>query len=892
MSDENIIDNDNENDSDNENEVILSGENQEKIFHQDIRELVKQKYLDYAMSVIVDRALPDVRDGLKPVHRRILYAMNELGIVPTESYKKSARVIGEVIGKYHPHGDTSVYDAMVRLGQPFSMRAMLVDGQGNYGSIDGDNPAAMRYTETRMHKNSKVMFQDIEFNTVDYRPNYDGSEKEPVVLPLRFPNLVINGVQGIAVGMASNIPPHNPIEALECVKKMVENIVNGKEHDIEELMKIMPAPDFPTGGVVHGVKNMIGAWTVGRASMKLRAKWHEEESNGKTAIIIDQIPYQVNKNKLVVRLVEITEPNNDKNSPNFGKSLVDGVYEARDESDKDGIRIAIYLKPEADAEIVFNQLLKYSQLEESINYNATVLVDNKPRVIGLLEMLTHFINHRLEVIIRRTESKNKKASEKLHLLDGLMKAIDPKNIERVIELIRQAKNPAEAKQSLIAFLNIDEEQSTAILDLKLQRLTSMQLDDMLIEYNEIKLAVEDYNDILNNEIRRYSIVVEESDEQITRFVAVKEKDSFYGVPHPYRQRLTEHRFEIIKNDMAALTKEEECTIMYSASGYISRVSLEEFESQNRGTRGKKKMKLKKEDSIAVSINCHSHSNLMFITNKGKAYSVMAYDLPSGEKGRHINNVLDSLEDKETIIRMLAVDIESETESLVMITKQGKVKMTKVSEYQSSKRKGGVIGIKLQDKDSIVFAGVCKDDDQVLMLNSNSKSIRFPVSDLRKLSRNSLGVTGMNIDDKETIIGGAIVADDDGYMVCISDNGLVKVTEMSQYRIQNRGGKGLRAMKANERSGKLFAALFTKELDVDLITTTKSGMNNRISLSNINVTSRNTTGVSLVKLEDDDQLISVFVVEHEEFEEVSEDADVTVIDGEEVVVSNEEGPVSE
>lgn len=889
MSNDIIDNNDNENDNDYEHEAMLNAENKEKILHEDIRDLVKQKYLDYAMSVIVDRALPDVRDGLKPVHRRILHAMNELKIFPEEAYKKSARVIGEVIGKYHPHGDTSVYDAMVRLAQPFSMRTMLIDGQGNYGSIDGDNPAAMRYTETRMHKNGRSMFQDIEFNTVDYRPNYDGSEQEPVVLPLRFPNLVINGVQGIAVGMASNIPPHNPIEALDCVKKMVENIVNGKEHDIEELMKIMPAPDFPTGGIVHGAKNMIGAWTVGRASMKLRAKWHEEETNGKSAIIIDQIPYQVNKNKLVVRLVEITEPNNDKNSPNFGKSLVEGVVEALDESDKDGIRIAIYLKPDADAEIVFNQLLKYSQLEESINYNSTVLVDNKPRVIGLLDMFTHFINHRLEVIIRRTETKNKKASERLHLLDGLMKAIDPKNIDRVIELIRQAKTPADAKQNLISFLIIDEDQASAILDLKLQRLTGMQLDDMLEEHAAIKAAVEDYNDILNNEVRRYSIIVEESDEQITRFIAAKEKDSFYGVPHPYRQRLTEHRYEIIKNDMAALTKEEECTIMYSASGYITRVSLEEFESQNRGTRGKKRMKLKKEDSITESINCHSHSNLMFITNKGKTYSVMAYDIPSGEKGRHINNVLDSLEDKETIIRMLAVDIESENESLVMMTKQGKVKMTEVSEYQSSKRKGGVIGIKLQEKDSIVFAGVCKDTDQVLMLNSSNKSIRFPVADLRKLSRNSLGVTGMNLDDKETIIGGAIVGGDDGYMVCISDNGLVKVTEMNQYRIQNRGGKGLRAMKANERSGKLFAALFTKELDVDLITTTRSGMNNRISLANINVTSRNTTGVSLVKLEDDDQLVSVFVVEHEEFDDVVEDTELS-LDGEAVI--NEEGSVSE
>jgi len=859
--------NENENENVNDNE-----ENQEKILHQDIRDLVKQKYLDYAMSVIVDRALPDIRDGLKPVHRRILHAMEGLNIMPGGAYKKSARVIGEVIGKFHPHGDTSVYDAMVRLAQPFSMRAMLIDGQGNYGSIDGDGAAAMRYTETRLHKNGASMFEDIQLNTVNYRPNYDGAETEPEVLPLRFPNLVINGVQGIAVGMASNIPPHNPIEALECVKKMVEDRVNGKQHDLEELMRIMPAPDFPTGGIVHGVKNMAQAWISGRAGMKLRARWREETIEGRSVIIIDQLPYQVNKAKLYTRIVEITEPNNDKNSLNFGKCIVDGVYEAIDESDKDGIRLAIYLKHDADAEIVFNQLLKYSQLEESINYNATVLIDNKPKVVGIMEMFEHFINHRLEVITRRTITRNEKAKARLHILEGLMKAIDPKNIDKVIDLIRKSSNPADAKIVLCELLVIDDIQASAILDLRLQKLTGMQLDEMKVEFEEIKAAVEDYNDILDNELRRYSIIVEESDEQITRFAAVKEKDSFYGTPHPYRVRLTDFRHEIIKNDLAALTKEEACTIMYSASGYVSRVALDEFESQNRGTRGKKKMKLKKEDSITVSITCHSHSNLMFISDKGKTYSIMAYDIPVGEKGRHINNILDSLEDKEKIIQMLSLDLEDSEKSLVMVTQQGKVKMTAIEEYQSSRRKGGVIGIKLQEKDKIVFAGACGDEEQILLLNSSSKSIRFPVSDLRKLSRNSLGVTGMNIDDKETIIGGSVVSDDDGYMVCVSENGLIKVTSMNQYRIQNRGGKGLRAMKSNERSGKLFAALFAKDLDVDLITTTKNGMNNRISLAKINVTSRNTTGVNLVKLEDDDQLVSIFVVEHEEFDETLVDVE--------------------
>jgi DNA gyrase subunit A len=845
-------------------------ENKEHIKNQDIRDVIKQKYLDYSMSVIVDRALPDIRDGLKPVHRRILFSMYDLDIKPNGPYKKSARVVGDVIGKYHPHGDSSVYDAKVRLAQPFSMRALLVDGQGNYGSIDGDNAAAMRYTETRLHKNSMALFSDIEHNTVNYRPNYDGSEYEPEVLPLRFPNLVINGVQGIAVGMASKIPPHNPIEALECVKKIAENLMTGQPHVIEDLMKIMPAPDFPTGGIIHGAKNMYDAWTTGRANMKLRARWHEEEIDRQTVLVIDQIPYQVNKLNLIERLIEITLPNQDKDSPNFGKSIVDGVEYVREESDKNGIRIAIYLKRDAEAEIVFNTLAKYSSLEESINYNSTVLVNNRPKVVGLLEMFESFINHRLEVILRRTTTLNNKASARLHILEGLMKAVDPKNIERVIEIVRQSTSPADAKFGLITFLAIDDIQAAAILDLRLQKLTSMQLSEMAVEFEEIKITVADYNDILNNVDRRFNIVIEESDEQITRFATAKEKESFYGNVYAYKDRLSDFHYDIIKNDLAALTKEEECTIMYSSSGYISRVSLDEFESQNRGTRGKKKMKLKKEDSIAVSIQCHSHSSLMFITNKGKAYTINAYELPSGEKGRHINNVLDSLDDNEVVIKMLAVDFEKEDTSLIMVTKDGKAKMTALSEYQSSMRKGGIIGIKLLEGDSIVFAGVCSDDDQLLMLNNSNKSIRFPVTELRKLSRNSMGVTGMKLDNKEKIIGGSIVNDDNGYMVCVSENGLIKITEMSQYRIQGRGGKGLRAMKSNERSGSLFAALFTSELDVDLITTTKSGMNNRISLSNINVTSRNTTGVSLVKLEDKDQLVSIFVVDHEEFEENEED----------------------
>lgn len=853
----------------------------EKIHLTDIRDLVRHKYLNYAMSVIVERALPDIRDGLKPVHRRILHSMNELGIKHNSSYKKSARVVGDVIGKYHPHGDSSVYEAGVRMAQAFSMRALLIDGQGNFGSIDGDNAAAMRYTELRMHKIGQSMFSDIDCDTVDYRQNYDGNEKEPTVLPLRFPNLLVNGVQGIAVAMASNIPPHNPIESLECVKKMIENKLMNQPQTIEELMEIMPAPDFPTGGIIHGAKDMINAWTHGRAKMKLRAKWHEEEIEGLTAIVIDQIPYQVNKARLYQKIVELSIPNNDKNSPLFGRCKIDGIYEAIDESDKDGIRLVIYLKPEADAEIVFNQFLKETDLEVSINYNSTVLIDDKPRVVGLLEILERFIDHRMDVVTRRTKFLLNKASARLHILEALMKAVNPDNLDKVIALIKGSSNTQEARASLISFLIVDEEQANAILDLKLQKLTGMQLEDMTEEYEKFRLAVEEYKSILDSEEIRYNIIIEETEEQITEFAAIKEKAAFYGVIYPYRQRLSDVKLEIIKNDLAALTKEEECTIMYSTSGYISRVSLEDFESQNRGTRGKRKMKLKKEDCISKSINCHSHSSLMFISNKGKAYSVMAYDIPSGEKGRHINNILENLAIDEKIIQMIEVDFEQKDKSLVMVTRKGKVKRSEIVEYLSSRRKGGVIGINLQENDDIVFAGICSDEDQLIMQNTSNKTIRFEISSLRKLSRNSMGVTGMDIDKDQFIIGGAIVHGEDGYMVCVSENGLIKITEIKQYRTQKRGGKGLRAMKSNERSGDLFAALFTTNLDVDLLTTTKNGMNNRISLSNINVTSRNTTGVSLVKLEKNDNLVSIFIVEKEDIEECDLD-----LNPEDVIVKEE------
>ena len=829
------------------------------IVNEDIRTIAQKKYLDYSMSVIVDRALPDVRDGLKPVHRRILYSMQQMGIKSTGPYKKSARVVGDVIGKYHPHGDSSVYDAMVRMAQPFSMRVLLVDGQGNFGSIDGDSPAAMRYTEARMHKVADFMFKDINLNTVDYIPNYDGTENEPSVLPVSFPNLVVNGVQGIAVGMASNIPPHNPVEALEAVKYLVDCRLNDNDPELETLLEIMPAPDFPTGGILHGAKEMAGAWLDGRAKMKLRAKWHEEDLNhGRTSIIVDELPYQVNKSRLIEKISELATPNNDRNSPNFGKAIVEGIFDVQDESDKDGIRIFIGIKPEYDAELVFNQLLRYTQLEESISYNATVLVDGQPKVLGLLEILQHFIDHRLEVIVRRTQTLDLQAAKREHILKGLILAIDPDNIDKVIKLIRASKNAQDAKDGLCQLLGIDDEQATEILNMRLQKLTSMQIDEMREELAKIKVNREEYSFILNNQSKRLATVFEETDEQITTFVNAKEKLGHYGDTHPYAKRYSDVNYELIKNDLAALTKEEECHILMSSEGYLRRLPLEELETQNRGTRGKKKMNLGKNDFINLSVQVHSHDSLLFISNTGKAYSLMAYEIPNLEKGRHLRNILET-EEEEKIIEIIPVDFENENEDLVLITKKGIVKKTRLSDYVSARRKGGIIGINLSEDDSIVDAAISDGNDDIVMINNKNKAIRFSSSDLRRLSRNSRGVTGMRLDKKTHIIGGS-VANNDGFLVCISDNGLIKITKMDNYRNQSRGGKGVTAMKVNERTGDLFTSFYIKSLDQDVIITTKKSIINRISLDNVNVTSRNTSGVSLIKLDEDDFLVDVSYIE--------------------------------
>lgn len=842
-------------------------EKNEKIIDIDVREVTEQKYLDYSMSVIVDRALPDIRDGLKPVHRRILYSMHILGTKPNTAYKKSARIVGDVIGKYHPHGDTSVYEAMVRMAQPFSMRQLLIDGQGNFGSIDGDSPAAMRYTESRLHKFGDLFFSNIEDDTVDFINNYDGTEKIPEVLPVAYPNLVINGIQGIAVGMASNIPPHNPIESMEVVKKMVLNKILKQEDDIEELMEIMPAPDFPTGGIVHGLEGMKQAWTMGRGKVYLRAKWHEETlDHGRTAIIITELPYQVNKANLIKKIEELATPNPDKESSRYGKVTVEGIIDAQDESDKDGLRISIEISKDSEPDIVFNNLIKYTSLETSINYNNCVLINNQPKVVGLIDIFEHFIQHRVEVITRRTLCWDRKKAARQHILIGLIKALDPVNIEEVIKLIRGSSNTQDAKESLMSYLDLDEKQAESIVQMRLQSLTSTQIDKIKEELEEINELRKTYSEILSSTNKKYEIILKETEELITTFINFKEDlSNIYISKHPSKDRLSTIVYEHIKNDLAALTKEEESTIIYSKNGYIRRIPLSELESQNRGTRGKRKINLQKEDYIKKSINTHSHSDLLFISNIGKTYSIKAYEIPDIEKGRHIKNILETSNESEEIIDILPVEFDS-NKSLIIITSKGIVKKTEISSYASSKRKGGIIGINLKENDEIIEAAVSNDNEEIILINSKNKSIRFPVNKLRNLSRNSMGVTGMRIEEDTHVIGGAIISNNsNGFIICITENGLIKITEESAYRTQNRGGKGIKSMKSNDRSGNLFKTIFVENLEGDIVVTTKNGITNRINISNINVTSRNTTGVKLVNIDEDDRLTDAFYTNIEEVE---------------------------
>ena len=829
----------------------------------DISLTAREKFLDYGMSVITDRALPDSRDGLKPVHRRILFSMHKLGTKHNRPHKKSARIVGDVIGKYHPHGDASVYDAMVRMAQDFSMKTMLVDGQGNFGSIDGDNPAAMRYTEARMSVFGENMFTDLDLNTVSFADNYDGTESEPTVLPTSFPNLLINGVQGIAVGMASSIPPHNPIEVLNCVNYLMSKRIANESPVLEELMEIMPAPDFPTGGIVHGLSDMKAIWETGRGSVQLRAEWHEEElESGKTAIIITEIPYQVNKSNLIQKIVDLAKPNKAK----MGKIEVEGIFEVRDESDKDGLRIFIGVKKDFEPELVFNSLAKLTQLDRGISYNNTVLCKGSPKVMGLLELFNEFIEHRLDVINRRTLELDKRAQDRQYILSGLIKALSPDVIDQVIQEIKSSKDSEEATAKLMNLLEIDEVQSASILQMRLQKLTSTQVEDLRNEYADINAKREYYAKVLDSDIERSRIIISETESQIDNFANAKDKTGQYM----YIARASSFVEGRINVDLAALTKREECNIFLTANGYLKRLSLETVDTQNRGTRGKRQMTLSDDDFITHSLQCHSHDTVMVVTERGQTYSIKAYEIADNSRGRHCNNIL-SLLNGDRIIKLFVVDLDNDKESVLMCTRNGLIKKSPLTLYKGSMRKGGLIGINLKEDDSVVFASSCSETDNVVIVNSIGNSIQFKVSDLRLMSRNTYGVTAMKLKDDSYVIGGSVVgSSDQGYLITIGENGVVKVSLMSQYRLQSRGGTGIKAMKQTEKTGSLFSAIYSLDLEGDLVSVSKKGVSNRVSLSSINVTSRTTSGVYLCALDEGDSLAEVILLPKIDEEILNED----------------------
>lgn len=828
---------------------------QSKIVDLNIVESAQKFFLNYAMSVITDRALPDIRDGLKPVHRRILWSQYELKNTHNAVYKKSARIVGDVIGKYHPHGDSSVYDALVRMAQDFSMRVELVDGQGNFGSVDGDSAAAMRYTEARMSPFATSMFDDMPFNTVNMQANYDGTEKMPEVLPLKYPNLLVNGTEGIAVGMACRVPPHNPIEVMACLEEIVKSKIENKEIEIEDLIKLMPAPDFPTGGLVHNLKEMKDVWETGRGSVRLRARWYEEESStGNPVIIITEIPYQVNKEKLVKDITDLTKPNKDKG----GKREIDEIKNFRDESDKEGVRIYIELKRDCEAELFFNKLAKITELEKSISYNVNVLINNEPKLVGLTTVFDKFIEHRVDVITKRTQYKDAEAAKRQHILNALAKALA--KIDEVIEIVKKSKSTAEAKLNLIEFLEIDEVQAQSIVDMRLQKLTSGEIEQIEKEVAEINIQREYYAKLLGSNEEILKVILEETAKQISLFVNTKNRhgDRIYG------KRLTDYEYNKLDTDLAALTKEEDCTILFSNNGYLRRVPVSEFEQQNRGTRGKKIMKLKEKDFIAKAINSHSHSTVMMVTEKGKVYSMYAYELTDNLGGRHINNILE-IDKDDKVLLMLPVDYESE-DDLVMVTKSGMVKKTKVTDYSNSFRKSGLLGIRLNEKDTVISASTCTSEDKVMLVNNKNNIIIFESNTIRQLSRTSKGVRGMNLDDNQEIIGAGVVCQG-GLIVTVSENGMIKITNADEYKTQKRGGKGVKVFKDNEKTGMLFKAISVNDLSQDIITTTKNGVSNRISLEKINVTRRTTSGVKLIKIDDKDELADSFIVEHQEEVEI-------------------------
>ncbi len=820
-------------------------DSQEKLIPINIEEEMKSSYIDYSMSVIVSRALPDVRDGLKPVHRRVLYGMHDMGIRSNTAYRKSARIVGDVLGKYHPHGDSSVYDTMVRMAQNWSLRYLLVDGQGNFGSVDGDSPAAMRYTEARMKKISEDMLADIEKDTVDHQLNFDDTLNEPTVLPTKIPNLLVNGASGIAVGMATNMPPHNLKEIVEGTVAYIED----NSIDIEQLMTFVKAPDFPTGGIIYGYDGVKEAFETGRGKVVMRGKAIIEEVDGRESIIVTEIPYQVNKAEMIRKTAELV---NDKK--------IEGISNIRDESDRKGMRIVYILKRDAIPNIVLNKLYKYTSLQSSFSVNNIALVKGKPQMLNLKDMILHFVDHRHEVVVRRTKYELKKAEDRSHILEGLIIASD--NIDKVIKIIRASKSPDEAKDNLISEFELSDIQSKAIVEMRLRQLTGLEQDKLRSEFEQLQITISDLKNILEKKDLRMEIIKNELKE-------IKEK---YG-----DERRSEIEYAGGSFSIEDIIPDEKVVITISHAGYIKRTSLSEYKTQNRGGVGQKASTTRNEDFLEDLFVGTNHQYMLFFTQKGKCFWMRVYEIPEGSKtakGRAIQNLINIEQDDKVKAFICTQDLKDEdyinNHFVIMATKKGQVKKTSLEKY-SRPRSNGINAITIKEGDELLEAKLTNGSSHIILAVKTGKAIRFEESKTRPMGRGASGVRGIRLKNNSDEVIGMVAANDmDANILVVSENGFGKRSSLDNYRITNRGGKGVKTISVTEKTGQLVSIKSVSD-DDDLMIINKSGIAIRIEVSNLRVMGRATQGVKLINLKESDQIAAVAKVmkDDETIEDIDE-----------------------
>lgn len=818
---------------------------EEKLIPINIEDEMKSAYIDYSMSVIVSRALPDVRDGMKPVHRRVLYGMHDLGVRANSSYKKSARIVGEVLGKYHPHGDSSVYDTMVRMAQSWSLRYLLVDGQGNFGSVDGDSPAAMRYTEARMQKISEEMLADIDKDTVDHQLNFDDTIKEPTVLPTKVPNLLVNGASGIAVGMATNMPPHNLKEVSEGIIAQIDN----PDITIDELMTHVKAPDFPTGGIIYGYEGVKEAFHTGRGRVVLRSKAEIEEVDGRECIIVTEIPYQVNKAEMIRKTAEMV---NDKK--------IEGISNIRDESDRKGMRIVYILKRDAVPNIVLNMLYKYTSLQSSFSVNNIALVNGRPELLNLKQLIGHFIDHRHEVVVRRTTYELKKAEERAHILEGMIVASD--NIDEVIALIKASSNADEARQKLIKKFSLSEVQAKAIVEMRLRQLTGLEQDKLRAEYDELISTIKDLKDILANKERRMGIIKTE-----TNYIVEKYGD----------ERRSEINFVGGSFRIEDMIPDDKVVITISHAGYIKRTPLAEYKTQNRGGVGQKASTTRNEDFLEQLFIGTNHQYMLFFTQKGRCFWLRVFEIPEGSKtskGRAIQNLINIEQDDKVMAFICTQDLKDEeyinSHYVIMATKKGQVKKTSLEQY-SRPRSNGINAITIKEGDVLLEAKLTTGQSQVVLAVRSGKAIRFEENKTRPMGRNASGVRGIRLaDDNDEVIGMISVNDMDSDILVVSENGYGKRSKLDDYRMTNRGGKGVKTISVTEKTGSLVSIKNVSDSD-DLMIINKSGIAIRMEVESLRVMGRATQGVRLINLRENDSIAAVAKVlkDDDEIEDVED-----------------------